>query len=58
MLATLDFIRANAGIVSLVLLLYCLWKQRRIEKRTEAIRYLLFRDFEEDLANRGQYPLS
>jgi hypothetical protein len=58
MVDLLDFIRANAALISLALLCYCVWRLRQIEKRTEAIRFILFRDYEHDLANLGQYPLS
>lgn len=58
MLAILDFVRTNAVFVVLALLFYCAWRLKRIESKTEAIRFLLFRDFEQDISDRGMYPIS
>lgn len=57
MLAIIDFMQTVAAFVSLALLLYCAWRLRRIEQSTEAIRYILFRDYEQDITDRGMHPL-
>lgn len=57
MQAMIDFFQTTAAFVSLALLLYCASRLRRIERNSEAIRYLLFRDYEQDLDNRGVRPL-
>lgn len=58
MVGIFEFVQANGVFISLPLLLYCAWRLRSIESKTEAIRYMLFRDYEEDLSNRGMYPIS
>jgi hypothetical protein len=58
MLATLDFIRTNAALISLGLLIYCAWRMRQIERRTEAIKFMLFRDYDYEMAGHGVPTIS
>jgi hypothetical protein len=55
--AMIDVLQTIATFVSLALLLYCASRLRRIERSTEAIRYILFRDYDQDRADRGTRPL-
>ena len=47
-----------AVCIIIALLIYCALLLREIDSNTKAIRFLLFRDYDQDLANRGVYPLS
>ena len=53
-----EFIRANAALLSLCCLVYCVWRIRQIEKRTAAIRFMLFRDYDGEIPRRDLNPLS
>ena len=48
----------SAVCIIVAILVYCAHFLRRIDSNTKAIRFLLFRDYDQDLANRGVYPLS
>ena len=48
----------GAVCIVIAILIYCAHLLRQIDANTKAIRFLLFRDYDQDLANRGVYPLS
>jgi hypothetical protein len=57
MLGFTEFVLICAALAGLGLLLYCASVLRRIDRATQSIRFLLFRDYEEDLSDRGMRPL-
>jgi hypothetical protein len=58
MTVAIDFLRTNAALISVALLCYCAWRIRQIDKRTAAIRFLLFRDYEEEFSHHDQRTAS
>jgi hypothetical protein len=57
MLGLVEFILICAAFIGVALLLYCVRLLRRVDRTTAAVRYLLFRDYEQDLSERGVRPL-
>jgi hypothetical protein len=57
MLGTTEFILICSAVIGLALLVYCVRLLRRIDRATAAIRFLLFRDYEQDVTERGVRPL-
>jgi hypothetical protein len=57
MLGMPEFILICVALLGLMLLIYCVGLLRRIDRATTAIRFLLFRDYEDDIRDRGQRPL-
>jgi hypothetical protein len=53
----IEFILICGGLIGPGLLLYCVRLLKRIDRTTAAVRFLLFRDYEQDLSERGVRPL-
>ncbi len=57
MLGITELILICAAVFGLALLIYRVRLLRRIDRATAAIRFLLFRDYEQDITERGIRPL-
>jgi hypothetical protein len=55
-LAAIDVFQTIAFFVGIVLLFYCAWRLRRIDKSTEAIRFMLFRDYDQRFGQSRSVP--